>query len=293
MPVRVVTDSTSDIPPRMAGELDIIIVPLNVHFGNQVYRDGVDLSAEEFYRRLAAGSILPTTSQPSAGVFTEVYRRLLDSGCEIVSIHISAKLSGTMNSAAAARESLGANSTIIILDSLQASMGLGLIVLAAARAAQEGATLDGVAATARDAISRANTVVMVDTLEYLHKGGRIGKAQAFLGGLLKVKPIIRVHDGEAYPLERPRTRARALERLLRWVGGLSPTALAVMHSTTSDEAASFAQGLDRFFPRERIHIGRFGPVMGTYLGPGALGVTVLEGQAQHGTAAKDTEARTS
>jgi DegV family protein with EDD domain len=206
-----------------------------------------------------------------------VYSRLIDSGYDVVSIHISVKLSGTLNSALAARESLGANSRIVILDSFQASMGLGLIVMAVARTASDGAPLEQVAARARYAIGRANTVVMVDTLEYLHKGGRIGKAQAFLGGLLKVKPIIRVHDGEAYPLERPRTRARALERLRRWAAGFSPTALAVMHSTTPDEAASFVNSLDRSLPRESVYIGQFGPVMGTYLGPGALGVTLLEG----------------
>ncbi len=274
----MVTDSTSDIPPALAQELGIVVVPLNVHFGDKVYRDGLDLSHDEFYRRLVEGPVLPRTSQPAPGVFAAVYRDLAQPTDDILSIHISAKLSGTYNSALLGRQEVGEECRIEVVDSQQASMSFGLVVIAAAEAARDGQPVQEVLALVHDALTRVHTLVLMDTLEYLYKGGRIGKAQALLGALLHIKPLITVRHGEAYPVARERSRARALERMCQFVQSLpSVRDLALVYSTDPEEAEAFGARLDPLFPRERIRRCRFGPVMGTYLGPRALGVAVLEG----------------
>lgn len=279
MAVKVVTDSTSDLPPHIVKELDINVVPLNVHFGEVTYRDGVDLSAEEFFQKLVSSPTLPTTTQPSVGAFLELYDRLAEETDEIVSIHISAKLSGTYNSALVAKSSLEKSCRIEIIDCLQATMATGLIVIAAAKAAQAGVNLDGILDEVRNAMSRVRTLAVLDTLEYLHKGGRIGKAQTLLGTMLSVKPLIDIEDGEAHAAGRVRTRAKAMQRLCDFVEGFPHISdLAIMHSTTPQEAEALADRLDRVFPKSRIHMAKFGPVIGTYTGPGALGVTLLEGE---------------
>lgn len=275
MVVKVVTDSTADLPLQVAQGLGITVVPLQVHFGNEVYRDGVDLGADEFYQRLTRGPLFPTTSQPSVGAFQETYTSLLQQGKEIVSLHISAKLSGTLNSARLARENLKSLGRIEVVDSLSGSLGMGLSVIAAAAAARTGASLEEVVTVARQAIARTKVLFMVDTLEYLHKGGRIGKAQAFLGSLLQVKPLLSVHEGEIYPVARVRLRRRALERLYEFARNYTRIeALALAYSTTPQDVEDLARRLADLFPREKMQISRFGPVLGTYLGPGAVGIAV-------------------
>lgn len=277
MTVRVVTDSTSDLPANTAQELGISVVPLQVNFETETYLNGVELTSEEFFQKLIRSPSLPTTTQPPAGAFAEVYGKLAQETNEIISIHISAKLSGTINSALVGKGLVEKSCRIEIIDSLQASMGVGLIVITAAKAAQAGVNLEQIMTIVNQVIPRVQTVVLADTLEYLQKGGRIGKAEALLGSILNVKPLIKVKDGEGYPLQRVRTQARAVDRLYDFVRGFSRIRdMAIMHSTTPDEAERFAQRIGSFFPREHIHIGRFGPVMGTYLGPGALGVTLIE-----------------
>ncbi|OGO03759.1 MAG: hypothetical protein A2Y60_00545 [Chloroflexi bacterium RBG_13_54_9] len=279
MTVKVVTDSTSDLSPQIANELGISVVPLNVHFGEVTYRDGIDLSAEEFFQKLVNSPILPTTTQPSVGAFLEVYNALAEETDEIVSIHISAKLSGTYNSALVAKNSLEKSCRIEIVDSLQATMATGLIVIAAAKAAKAGANLDEVLAVIEDAISRIRIRALLDTLEYLQKGGRIGKAKAFLGTILKVKPLIKLEEGEVHPVEQVRTRARAIQHLCDFVASFPHISdMAIMHSTTPEEADALAERLDPIFPKNRVYISRFGPVIGTYTGPGALGIALLEGE---------------
>jgi DegV family protein with EDD domain len=274
MAVKVITDSTADLPPEVAEQLGIRVVPLNVHFGEETYKDGITITADEFYRRLVSSPALPTTTQPSVGEFIQVYKEL--EGQEVVSIHISAKLSGTINSALQAKEALGAGENIAVVDSKQVSMGLGLIVMEAARAAQQGASFREVVEEAERAIPQTQFLGLLDTLEYLQKGGRIGKAQAFLGTLLRIKPILSVRDGEAHPLERVRTRERALDRLVEIVKEYAPLkALAVIHSTTPEEAEALRQRLSPLAPDIDILMGRFGPIVGTHLGPGALGVALL------------------
>ncbi|MBI2917927.1 MAG: DegV family protein [Chloroflexi bacterium] len=273
MTVQVVTDSTSDLPPALARELGIQVVPLQVHFGGETYRDGVDIQPAEFFQKLRGSPVLPTTSQPSAGDFLETYRKITATGADILSIHISSKLSGTHNSAMLAKQELGGR--IEVLDSQQASFALGLIAVAAARAARAGASLEEATRVARQAMPRTYFFGLVDTLEYLQKGGRIGKAQALLGGLLKVKPILTIREGEAHDLARVRTRAKAIDRMVEIVASLRPVVeLAVVHSSPEDEVAALTDRVKQFSPGKVVQRTMFGPVIGTYIGPGGLGVVL-------------------
>ena len=273
MTVRVITDSTADLPPEMAAELRIEVVPLNVHFGTDTFRDGIDLSADEFYERLVASSRPPTTSQPSVGAFLEVYQKALEGADGIVSVHISAKVSGTWNSAVQAREQLSDSSKVTVVDTGQASMGLGWVAVAAARAAQAGASMDEVASLARSAAEQVRVLFLVDTLEYLQKGGRIGKAQAMFGSVLAIKPILTIQEGEVHPLERVRTRGKGVARLVQLVQEAAPLqSMAVLYTTTEDEARALAERLGPCVPSGQVIVGRLGTVVGTYAGPGLLGV---------------------
>ena len=273
MTVRVITDSTADLPPEMAAELGIEVVPLNVHFGTDTFRDGIDLSADEFYERLVASPRPPTTSQPSVGAFLEVYQKALEGADGVVSVHISAKVSGTWNSAVQAREQLSDSSKVTVVDTGQASMGLGWVAVAAARAAQAGASMDEVASLARSAAEQVRVLFLVDTLEYLQKGGRIGKAQAMFGSVLAIKPILTIQEGEVHPLERVRTRGKGVARLVQLVQEAAPLqSMAVLYTTTEDEARALAERLGPCVPSGQVIVGRLGTVVGTYAGPGLLGV---------------------
>ncbi len=276
MTIKLVTDSTSDLPKELAGSLGIEVVPLNVHFGTEVYQDGVDISADEFYRRLQEGKVFPSTSQPSVGAFVEVYKRLSQEADAILSVHISSLISGTYNSAVQAREQANVDCPIEIVDTRQASMGMGLIAKATVEAVRDGAGLDEARQVAEKAAPKAEFFGMVETLEYLQKGGRIGKAQAFLGTLLNVKPILTIREGVAHPLERSRTRRKGIDKLCEIVDEYAPLEdLCILHSTTPDDAENMAQRLSYLVPREKILMARIGPVVGTYLGPGALAVALM------------------
>jgi DegV family protein with EDD domain len=275
-PVRVVTDSTADLPPEEAAELGITVVPLQVIFGDQVFRDGVDLSGEEFFRRLETAHELPRTSQPSIGEFQRVFEELAQQTDNILAIHISSGFSGTADTARLAAQALAGRCRIEVIDSGTVSMALGFAVLAAARAARWGANLDTCAARARSVLGRQRLAVVLDTLEYLRRGGRIGRAQAFLGGLLRLKPILTVRDGEAYPLARVRTRKKALDEMLRMCEEWGELAeAAVMYSTNIDDARYVATEIGRRLPGVPVHMGRIGPVIGVHGGPGLVGVTVV------------------
>jgi DegV family protein with EDD domain len=280
MTVRVVTDSTADLPAKVIQEWGITVIPLCVNFGTEVYRDGADLQPDEFYRKLVSSSILPTTSVPPPGIFTEVYEKLSRDGAEVVSIHISSKLSGTYDCARLAAKELG-NKRVEIIDSLAVSMGLGLLIIAAARVAQTGASLEEVTALVRRAMKRCYLVGLLDTLEYLQKGGRIGRAQSFLGQVLNIKPLLTVRDGEVHPLERVRTRRHALNRLCQLALAHQPfEEVAILHSAAPQEAELVAEQLAPAFPRERMQLAQFGPVLGTHIGPGAVGIAVLQQSAK-------------
>ena len=273
MALRIVTDSTCDLPEETVRSLNITVVPCNVHFGEQVYGDGVDIGTVEFYRRLEADSVYPTTSQPAVGAFVESYQRLGKEAEQVLSIHISSKLSATHHSAVLAREEIKEGPEIEVFDSQQVSLGLGLMVMEVARIAQEGGSLaDAVEFLGRESRNFA-AYCSVDTLEYLVRGGRAGRLQGFLGSLLDIKPVIMVRDGETHPVDRVRTRKRVLQKLEGIVAAQGNLrALGLLHSVCRDEADALADGCSPYFPRERMVISEFSSVMGVHLGPRALGV---------------------
>lgn len=276
-PVRVVTDSTAELPTEVVQELGITVVPLQVIFGQESFRDGVDLTSEEFFTRLAESSDLPSTSQPSVGEFRQAYDDLTAETDHVLSIHLSAGFSGTVEAARQAAAPLADRCRIEIIDSGVVSIAMGLAVIAAARSARDGADLETCARAARSVLRRQRIAVALDTLEYLRRGGRIGRAQAFLGGLLRLKPILTIRDGEAYPLTRVRTRPKALREALRLC--LEPAGeveeAAVVHATTPDDARFLADELERHHPGIPVHLGRFGPALGVHGGPGMIGLAVV------------------
>ena len=275
MAVRVVTDSANDIPSDIVEELGITVVPAYVRFGNTDYKDGVELTTDQFFDRLLNGPDFPATSQPSVGDFSEVYADVADGADGIVSVHISGKLSGTVNSAQQGASVVNAACPIEIVDTLQASMGSGLAAIAAAKAARDGASFQDVVAVANDAARRCQCICLLDTLEYLIKGGRIGKAQGMIGSLLKIKPMIILRDGEVDNFAKERTRRKAVSRLQRAAGEFgSVESLAVMYSTSSDEAERLAETLSSAVSGDTT-IARFGPALGTHVGPNALGISLL------------------
>ena len=279
MLVKVVTDSTADLPPALAEKEGIEVVPISVNFGDRQYKEGVDLEADQFYQLLEESPHIPTTSQPSVGDFLRVYREYSEKGQEILSIHISSKVSGTYNSALQAKKELGDSSAIHLVDSLQGSMGLGLAAMDAVRMAKEGLNCQQIEDELAACLHRFHLFGLLDTLEYLQKGGRIGKAQAFLGSILKIKPILTVRDGEVHPIARVRTREKALNRLVQMVEELSPIeSLAVLQSNNPQEAELLTERLGAIFPKERMISARFGPTLGTHLGPGSLGVALKSGR---------------
>jgi DegV family protein with EDD domain len=274
MKTKVVTDSTSDLPAQVVRELDITVVPALVQFGNKVYQDGVDLSTQEFYSRLQTDSFLPKTSPASPGTFREIYSRLAREAEAIISIHVSAKMSATYDSARLG--SVDLKCPISIVDSETASMACGLLVILAARAAQKGVSLSEIEALVRAAVPRTVTYGVFSTLEYLYKGGRIGRAQAYLGSMLKLNPILAIRAGEILPIARVRTRPKAIEKLceILQASGI-PQEMSVMSSTEPEEAEALAQRLAPMFPPGRMYRAVIGPTMGTYVGPRAVGVSVI------------------
>ncbi len=278
MAVKVVTDSTSDLTQELAEQMDIEIVPLKVLFGDQEFRDGVDLSAEDFYERLVDSQALPTTSQPSVGEFVDVYERIGQDADGIVSIHVSSKLSGTYNAALQAKGEAKVSCPIEVVDTSQASMVVGMVVIAAAQEAQAGADLEAVAEKARKTAERTECIALFDTLEYLEKGGRIGKARALVATLLSIKPMIIIRDGEVQEFAKERTWKRAVARLERAARDFAPLEeLAICYSTNVDDAKAVAENLAGLLPEGKSpYISQYGPVIGTYVGPNGLGIGVIK-----------------
>ena len=278
MAIRIVTDSVADLPPALASANDITVIPAYVIIGDETLRDGVDISSDSFYERLGTLPRLPTTSQPTVADFHEVYQRLLAQGHQIVSVHCSGKLSGTVNSATQAKAALGDAAQIEVVDSQLASAPQALAALNAAQWAKEMSDSRELAQRVRQSLNSYQCYVLVDTLEYLQKGGRIGKAAAFVGGMLKVKPILTVRDGEVHPVERPRSRDRGRARLIELVRDLAPfRQINISYSTDRAQALAVRAELAAMVDPEHLVESRFGPVLGTYLGPNALGVSVTQG----------------
>ena len=273
--IAVVTDSTAYIPKGALGDFDIPAIPLWLIWGDERFRDGVDIDPPTFYRRLPESKVFPTTSQPSAGEFVEFFQRVGE-GCDaIVSVLISSKLSGTVASALAARAELP-EMDIRVVDSLSASMGLGFAVLAAARAAAAGKSIDEVVAAAGRVGGKMNVMFAVDTLEYLHRGGRIGGAKRLLGTALNIKPLLDLEDGRIEALAQVRTKRKAVARMLdvaeERLGGKRMAEAAVLDVDAPDEGRSIAEMMKERFGLPIVHQTRVSPVIGAHVGPGTVGI---------------------
>jgi DegV family protein with EDD domain len=276
--IKIVTDSTCYLPSDVVEQRGISIVPLNVHFGEtQVFQENINLTIDEFYAKLAEANELPTTSQPSPGQFRDVFAELAGAGNEILCIVISGKLSGTYQSALDARHMLP-DANITIIDSLSVAAPLGLIVVTAAEMAADGHAMDEIVARVEQMRRDMRVYFVVDTLEYLQKGGRIGAASALVGTLLKVKPILVLDEGVVKPLDKVRTKRKAIERLLTEmetnVSPQQPVQAVAMHAQAPNEAGQLESEIRRRFNCTRVLCGEVGPVVGTHTGPGVLGVGI-------------------
>ncbi len=277
MTVKIVTDSLSDVTDDLAKELGITVVPVYVRFGEEVYRDRVEMTTDEFYHRLVHGNVHPTTTQPPPGDFVKVYEKLAKETDEILVITLSNKLSGTYQSAMQAKSELEGKCRIEVIDSETVVMGLGLIVISVAKAAKGGASLDELIEKTRQAIPRSHAIMYFDTLKYLAKGGRIGRAKSFLGAVLSFKPILTVKEGEVSPVTRVRSRAAGIEYLCNFVTGFSKIEeLAVEFATAPDDADTIIERLSSIYPKEQIYKSTVSPVIGTHAGPNVFAVSVLE-----------------
>lgn len=276
--VAIVTDSTADLG-TLAAENNVTAVPLSVRFGSDQYLDGVDLTPEEFYRRLERDSRPPTTAQPPPAAFAAVYKSLLDGGADgIVSVHLSAALSGTYNSAVIAANEVD-EASITVIDTRSVSLGLGLLVLQAARSARGGASRSAISEQVRADSLRLRLYATVPTLTYMARGGRIGQLRGLLGNVLKIVPIITLQDGEVAEYGKVRTFARAVDRLVQIAISQIPSKgtarFAVLHAVAPDVAASIEQRIKDAVEPALLIVASVGPTVGTHAGPGVVGVVFL------------------
>jgi len=272
MKLAIVTDSVSDISPKIAKELNIKVVPLTVIFGTEQFLDGIELSNAEFFKKLETDPNHPSTSQPSPEAFVKTYEKLLKEGYEILSVHVSAKLSGTINSAEQAIKTIDTNK-IKIIDTGSASMAQGLVAMSAARAAKNAKSLDELADIAESTAKKTTVYVAMDTMEFLKRGGRIGKARAMLGSILNIKPIITTNDGEIVPHSRARTIKKAISSMINDMGEKDQIIeVAVLHSTTPDLAKDVMTQINAQNLNNAGTITEIGPVVGTHAGPGCLAI---------------------
>ncbi len=274
---RIVTDSTADLDAELVAEHGIIVIPMLVHFGDEEHTDGVTIDSRTFFARMAASHTLPTTSQPTPGAIEAAYRRALAGADGLVAIHVSAKLSGTYSTAtrvAAEIRQSGVMAPIEVIDSAQGSLGMQFALLAAARAARDGADVSTTAAIARDTLARTELFLVVDDLVYLERGGRIGAAKRVVGSLLNVKPLITLRDGAVVALESPRTRRRAYERIAENVRDMAPIE-SVIVGQTSEDVGDQLEAAVRAVYSGPIRRAWAGPTIGSHVGPGAAGVAML------------------
>lgn len=278
MAVRIVTDSTADIPQERAHELGITIVPLTVFFGNEAYLDGIELDNAGFYSKLQASKTLPRTSQPSPAAFQEAYIRLIDEGADaILSVHLSSKLSGTYQSACTARDTLPENIKKIpidIVDSLSISIGMAIPIIQAAKEAREGMGFEEIKAHVLDLLARTRILAVLDTLEYVKRGGRIGGARALLGNMLSVKPIVSLKNGEVVPVEQPRTRSKAYARIAQLVQAMDTLEHLSVAESSSEVGQELMQALKTVYSGN-IPVYKLGAVLGTHTGPGTVAISAV------------------
>ena len=278
MSVAVITDSAAYLPPDLIEAYGIHVVPLYVVLAGRSGREGQDIGPADVARALSTRGQTVSTSRPTPGDFVAAYRRALEQGADhLVSVHLSSELSGTWDAARLAASQVGEH-IVSVVDSRSAAMGIGFAVLAAARSAAAGADVAEVARTAREMAAATRTLFVVDTLEHLRRGGRIGTAAAFLGSALAVKPVLHVLDGRVVPLEKVRTSARALNRLVQRAveaAGEKPVSIAVHHLAAPERADRLATELRERLPALReLHVSELGPAIGAHVGPGAVGIVV-------------------
>jgi DegV family protein with EDD domain len=280
--VALITDSSSSLPQEILQKYNITVVPLISIWGEQMYEDGVDIQPEEFYQKLANTKIMPTTSQVSVQNMKNAFERLLAEDHEVFGMFLSSKLSGTDLSAFQGRDELtSGQDKIHIFDAQTTSMAMGFQVLAVARAAAEGASISECKALAEHARNNTGVFFMVDTLEFLHRGGRIGGAQRLLGTALNLKPILTVDDGKVESVERVRTKSKAIERIVEIVAekckGSSSVRLASLHANAAEDASALLKSTSQAVnPQEAIST-ELSPVLGTHTGPGTIGLAYMTG----------------
>lgn len=282
--VMIVTDSTTDLPAELLKGQPIVTIPLQVIWGHECFLDGVDIHPTDFYKRLAVDKVMPSTSQATPEAFRTVYTDLLDQGYDILSIHISGKLSGTLDSAIQAKNSFP-GAKIEFVDSNTTSLALGFQALSAARMAGINASLEECKAVAVKATQHTGVFFVLRTLEFLHRGGRIGGAQAFLGTMLNFKPLLEIRDGRIEAVERVRTMNKVIDRMLELVeqklqNETGPIRLGVVHANARSEAEQLLERAQKKFPQTVVAeavISTVGPALGTHSGPGALGVAYMAG----------------
>jgi DegV family protein with EDD domain len=278
--VVVVTDSTAYVPPELVQRHGMIVAPLYVNWDGRTYRDGVDITLTEFYSRLQTSKTLPTTSQATPDDFRRIFSGLLSDGCEVLGVFISQTLSGTLESAWQVKKTMP-EAPIELVDSRTSAMALGFVALAAARAAEAGASLAESAETARRAIRQTNVLFVVDTLEYLHRGGRIGGAKRFLGTALNLKPLLTLVDGRVEAVETVRTKKKAVERMLDLIAAdvhdLRPLRMSPLHAFAREEGEALAEAVAARFRPEECILSEVSPAIGTHVGPGTVGVAYCTG----------------
>ena len=273
--VAIVTDSTADLPPDLLARHGITVVPLSVSFGETSFEDGVELSSGEFLARLRSAVDLPTTAQPSAGRFEAEYLRLAADHDAIVSVHISTKLSGTAGSAHIAAGVVASAIPVHVVDSFNASLALGFQAVAAAELAATGMPAAEIAERLRANVGAYELAFFPETLEFLQRGGRVGKAQALVGSVLSLKPILRVDEGAIVPHERTRTRSRAVSGLLEFARGIEhPIRIGILHTGDEAEANALAALVQPLTPGTPVTVAMLGSVLLTHLGPGAMGIAI-------------------
>jgi len=279
--IALVTDSTSYIPDELVERYHITVVPQVLIWGAETLRDGVDILPSEFYARLKTATVMPSTSQATVATFMNIFQGLLDQGYEILSILVSEKISGTVNSAVQAKAALPEGAPIEIVDSQFVSMALGFQVLAVARLVEQGASLLEARALAEKAVQHTGVVFTVDTLEFLHRGGRIGTGTRYLGTALQIKPVMEMRDGLIEAIEKVRTRGKSLSRLIDLVetqiAGRTPVRLAALHANAEADAIQVLEEARARFEIEESMLSVVSPVVGTHAGPGTVGLAYMAG----------------
>lgn len=280
--IALVTDSTTYMPPELVQKYNISVAPQVLIWGDQTYKDGVDMESREFFTRLKTAKVMPSTSQVAVVSFQEIFQRLVDQGHEVLALLVSSKLSGTVQSAIQAKELIGAaGEKVNVVDSQSVAMALGFQVLAVARALEDGASLKDAIALAERSYQYTGVCFAVDTLEFLHRGGRIGGAQRFLGTMLNMKPILAIQDGRVEGIDRIRTKNKAQDRVLELtiekIAGRTPVRLATLHANAAEDARALLTRAEQALNPVESIFTEVSPTVGTHAGPGTVGLAFMAG----------------